>query len=675
KNQKNYEWLILSSDLCESCLINWSLEGDVLGKTKGSNLTDLKFNHPLWSLGKNFQRHSKIIPASYVDLTSGTGIVHAAPAHGLDDFLSCKSNGLLDSEIISLVKANGCYVDQLPIFGGMHISKANQEIIKELKGCGSLLSQKDYDHSTMHCWRHKTPIIFRATNQWFVSMDKKNKISEKSLRQLAIDGIKSTKFYPEWGKSRLESMIKQRPDWTISRQRHWGVPIPFFIDNKSDELHPETPKLLEKIAKLVEKGGIEAWQNLKINDFLGDSDAKKYSKCSDTLDVWFDSGATHQTVIKKSHRNDMKFPADLYLEGSDQHRGWFHSSLLSSCMLNEVPPYQALLTHGFVVDGNGKKMSKSIGNVISPQEISNSLGADILRLWVASSDYSRELNISKIILDRVVEAYRRIRNTMAFLLGNLKDFNSCKDRIDVEKLNEIDKYMIIITGDLQRKVLKDYETYNFHAATSKITNFCTEDLGSFYLDILKDRLYINPRDSHVRRSAQTGIWYITNTLIELLYPSLSFTAYEAWGIFSEQTSCKNKSILFSRRSTELPLIGNERNIHKQWSKLRSIRSVVLKSIEDQRSKGLIGSSLEASVKINCAESISKDLRNFLVELKFIFIVSKVSVLVKENCSEDFYEVLVSKVVDKKCVRCWHRNSSVGSSFDHPELCDRCLKFI
>ena len=674
-NRFNLDWMILANNLYRSCLEKWKLKAIIIGTTKGSELKNIEFRHPMWMKDKYFQRLSKIIPAEYVKCEEGTGIVHAAPAFGLDDFLTCKSDGLDDENILSIVKANGCYVDKLPLFGGLHIWKANSEIVLSLESANTLLSKNNFQHSTMHCWRHKTPIIYRATNQWFVSMDKKIVNNNMSLRQLALDGINATKFYPEWGKSRLSSMISQRPDWTISRQRHWGVPIAFFINNETNLPHPNTGKFLEIIAALVEKNGIEAWENLQVQDFLNKEESEKYSKSKDTLDVWFDSGATHQTVIKFSHKDSLSFPADLYLEGSDQHRGWFHSSLLSSCMVNKVPPYKALLTHGFVVDGEGKKMSKSIGNVISPQEICNSLGADILRLWVASSDYTRELNISKVILDRVVEAYRRIRNTIAFLLGNLNNFYHDSDSISVNELKEIDQYMINLTSDLQKKVLIDYQNYNFHSATAKITQFCSEDLGAFYLDILKDRLYISPEKSHLRRSAQTSLYHITQTLIKLLYPTLPFTAYESWEVFLEQTRHKESSPLFSQKWTSLPIPENKNLITENWDKLRTIRSKVLKSIEEERSSGVIGSSLEASIKIIATANNFKMLKIYSDDLKYFFIVSEVKLELNHQANDIPVIIKVSKINAIKCHRCWHRNATVGSSSVHPNLCSRCIDFI
>lgn len=674
-NQYKLDWLIIADNLYESCLSRWGLEATLIGKAKGTELKALQFKHPLWVANKNFQRFSKIIPADYVELNAGTGIVHAAPAYGLDDFLSCKSDGLTDENILSIVKANGCYVDGFPIFGGLHIWKANNKIILELENCKTLISKNNFSHSTMHCWRHKSPIIFRATNQWFVAMDKSIDAQDTTLRKLALDGVEATKFYPEWGKNRLANMISQRPDWTISRQRHWGVPIPFFIDINTNLPHPNTAELLEKIAVLVENYGIEAWEDLKVEDFLGEEEAKKYSKSKDTLDVWFDSGATHQTVIKSSHRNSLRFPADLYLEGSDQHRGWFHSSLLSSCMLNGTPPYKALLTHGFVVDGDGKKMSKSIGNVISPQKICDTFGADILRLWVASSDYTRELHISQTILDRVVEAYRRIRNTITFLLGNLNGFNFENDSITVNELHEIDRYMILMVEDLQDQVLDDYKNFNFHSATTRIINFCSEDLGSFYLDILKDRLYVSPEKSHMRRSAQTGLWYISHTLIKLLYPTLTFTAFESWEIFLEQTSYKNSGSLFSQKWTSLPSVEKKNLILNRWSEVRKIRSIVLKSIEKERANGKIGSSLEAIVKIQSEPKVNRILEHLLDDLKYIFIVSEVKLYVSDTLGDFPFTVQVSKAEAEKCVRCWHRNISVGNSDLHPNLCTRCIEFI
>src|SRR5665213_3501741 len=466
----------------------------------------IAFRHP-W-----IDRDSPVYLGDFVTLEQGTGIVHSSPAYGIDDFNTCRHYGLSDDDLQKPVQGDGRYAADMPLFGGMMIWDANPKIVAQLESVGALLHVEPYRHSYMHCWRHKTPIIYRATTQWFAGMDEvpgyRGVKPAQSLRSLALAGIEATRFFPSWGKARLNGMIANRPDWTLSRQRQWGVPLPFFVDRASDALHPDTPALLELAASRVAQGGIETWFAATYEDF--GVDETRYRKLSDTLDVWFDSGSTHQTVMGGpdgrirhlgSHPDATGFPADLYLEGSDQHRGWFHSSLLVSCMLNGVPPYKALLTHGFTVDGSGRKMSKSKGNVVAPQKVSDTLGAEILRLWVAATDYSGDLSISDEILKRVVESYRRIRNTLRFLMANTSDFDAAADALDAASLLEIDRYAIAQAQAVMTAAQRDYTDYQFHLAVQRLLNYCSEDLGGFYLDVLKDRLYTTPKGSHARRSS------------------------------------------------------------------------------------------------------------------------------------------------------------------------------
>ncbi|HEX8955821.1 MAG TPA: isoleucine--tRNA ligase [Burkholderiaceae bacterium] len=523
--------LLLAKDLVEDCLKRYGLEGKVVATTKGEALSLINFKHPLSSADPGYDRFSPVYLGDYVTLDTGTGIVHSSPAYGLDDFISCKAHGMKDDEILMPVMGDGKYASWLPFFAGMTIWEASKPICAKLEEVGSLFKLVMFDHSYMHCWRHKTPIIYRATSQWFAGMDVTPKGGGPTLRETALRGIEETAFFPSWGKARLHGMIANRPDWTLSRQRQWGVPMAFFIHKETGELHPRTQELLEQVAKRVEQGGIEAWQALDPKELLGD-DAEHYVKNKDTLDVWFDSGTTHQTVLRGSHAEQSHFPADLYLEGSDQHRGWFHSSLLTSAMLNGCAPYKALLTHGFVVDGDGKKMSKSIGNTVAPQKIADTLGAEILRLWVAATDYSGELSISDEILKRVTESYRRIRNTLRFLLANTSDFDPKKDALPLEQLSEIDRYAVVRMASLQEEVLGHFEVFEYHPVVAKLQMYCSEDLGGFYLDILKDRLYTCGTTSKARRSAQTAIWHITHALLRLMAPILSFTAEEAWSFFA-----------------------------------------------------------------------------------------------------------------------------------------------
>src|SRR5204862_2019309 len=500
--------LILAAELQEKCLARYKLSGMTLASCKGNALENIRFQHPF------YERRAPVYLGEYVTLDTGTGIVHSAPAYGVEDFDACRRYGQKDEDILTPVMGDGKFAASLPLFGGLSIWDANAKIIAELEKRGALLHKEDYVHSYMHCWRHKTPVILRARTQWFVAMDKapKGEMGGSSLRETALRGIEATEFYPAWGKARLHGMIANRPDWTLSRQRQWGVPMPFFLHRETGALHPRTQELLEEVAKRVEKDGIEAWQAVTAEELLG-AEAAQYEKGRDTLDVWFDSGSTHFTVLRGSHRAESAFPAQLYLEGSDQHRGWFHSSLLVSCMLDGVPPYKALLTHGFTVDGTGRKMSKSLGNIVAPEKVSNTLGAEIIRLWAASTDYSGELSISDEILKRVVESYRRLRNTLRFLLANTSDFAATQRAVPVAQMVEIDRYALALTAEMQKAVAADYASYQFHLVSQRLQTFCSEDLGAFYLDILKDRLYTCQADSAARRSAQTALWPITPGLV------------------------------------------------------------------------------------------------------------------------------------------------------------------
>src|SRR5690606_22041339 len=470
--------LIVAEELVKSCLEQWGLSGQVVATATGEALNLIEFNHPLAHVDAGYQRRSPVYLGDYVTLDSGTGVVHSAPAYGIEDFISCKAHGMKDDDMLTPVMGNGHYAENLPLFGGQMIWKANPQIVEALQNAGTLLKTEQHPHSYMHCWRHKTPIIYRATSQWFAGMDKENN-SGRTLREMALEAIDNTEFYPSWGRARLHAMIANRPDWTLSRQRQWGVPMAFFVHKETGELHPRTPELMEQVAERIEKSGIEAWQNLDPRDLLGD-EADLYEKNRDTLDVWFDSGTTHATVLggkdhttHGSHADKLQWPADLYLEGSDQHRGWFHSSLLTGCMLYGRAPYKALLTHGFVVDGNGRKMSKSLGNIIKPQEIADKMGAEIMRLWAASTDYSGELSISDEILKRVVEGYRRIRNTLKFLLGNLADFDVTQHAVPVDQLTEIDRYALQMTADMQAELLENYKRYEFHPIVARLQTFCS----------------------------------------------------------------------------------------------------------------------------------------------------------------------------------------------------------
>jgi isoleucyl-tRNA synthetase len=648
--------LILAAELRASALERYGLEGKVLGACRGIALDRMRFRHPF------YDRVSTVFLGEYVTLDAGTGIVHSAPAYGLEDYDSCKRAGMTNDEILTPVQGDGRFAESLPFFGGMNVWKANPEIVAKLAEVGCLMNSAEIVHSYMHCWRHKTPIIYRATTQWFVGMDRQPNEGE-TLRTAALAAIDATEFFPSWGKARLHAMIANRPDWCVSRQRNWGVPIPFFLHKESGEPHPRTLELLEEVAKRVAQGGIGAWFALDAKELLG-AEAAQYDKMSDTLDVWFDSGTTHWSVMRGSHEADCGYPADLYLEGSDQHRGWFHSSLLTGCAIDGRAPYKGLLTHGFVVDGKGMKMSKSKGNVVAPQQVSDTLGAEILRLWTASTDYSGELTISKEILDRVVEVYRRLRNTLKFLLANTADFDALTQMLPVAQWLEIDRYALALTQDLQEACLAAYERYEFHKVVQALQNFCAEDLGAFYLDILKDRLYTSATDARARRSAQSALWHIVQSITRLMAPILSFTAEEIMAVQGQP------SVMLTTWHT-LPALAEKSALATRWQSLRALRAEVLKKIEDVRSAGGIGSSLQAEVEIQAAGETHELLASLGDDLKFVLICSKVT-LGKLGAGETVVTVTPSQ--QKKCARCWHWRADVGQhahAAEHPELCGRC----
>ncbi len=640
--------LILAAELQQACLERYKLSGRPLASCKGTALENIRFRHPF------YDRTVPVYLGDYVTLDAGTGIVHSAPAYGVEDFDSCRRYGMKDDEILTPVMGDGRFAASLPLFGGIMVWDANAKILESMEERGVLFARESYTHSYMHCWRHKTPVILRATTQWFASMDKP--VGGESLRATALRGIDSTEFFPSWGQARLHGMIANRPDWTLSRQRQWGVPMPFFLHRETGKLHPRTPELLEQVAKQVEKGGIEAWQSITVESLLG-PEAANYEKSRDTLDVWFDSGSTHFTVMRGSHKDDTAFPADLYLEGSDQHRGWFHSSLLVSCMLDGVAPYKSLLTHGFVVDGEGRKMSKSKGNVIAPQQVSSSLGAEILRLWVASTDYSGELFISNEILKRVVESYRRVRNTLRFLLANTADFDAVKHALPVAGMVEMDRYAIAMAARMQEEVTEYYARYQFHLVAQKLQAFCSEDLGAFFVDLLKDRLYTCKADAPARRSAQTALYHITHSLVELMAPILSFTAEELWQVF---TGKKDDSVFFHTWH-ELPRPADGEELLAKWQRLRELRDPVRKSIEALRAEGKVGSSLQAEVDFHAEGRDYEILTSLGNELKFVMLTSAARV------HRGAFAVEVSASPHPKCERCWHYSPDVNEE----GLCGRC----
>ncbi len=694
--------LLLAQERVDTCLTSWGMQGKVIATCKGAALDHIAFCHPF------YDRLSPVYLGDYVTLDTGTGIVHSAPAYGIEDFLSCRENGVKDTEVLTPVMGDGKYVESLPEFGGLSIWDANPKIVEHMRAHGSLFKAEKFQHSYMHCWRHRTPIIYRATNQWFAGMDVKPVGPAQSsgfgeaggarptLRETALQAVSDTKFFPEWGQARLHAMIANRPDWTLSRQRQWGVPMAFFIHRETGALHPRTSELLEAVAQRVAQGGIEAWQTLNPVDLLGD-EAKDYVKNPDTLDVWFDSGTTHETVLRGSHAAELKFPADMYLEGSDQHRGWFHSSLLTSSMINGRAPYNELLTHGFVVDQNGRKMSKSLGNVVAPQKVCDSLGAEILRLWVAATDYSGELALSDEILKRVTETYRRIRNTLRFLLANTADFDASKDAVPLEQMTEIDRYAVAMTREMAAKVVAAYDRYEFHVVMQLLQGFCSEDLGGFYLDVLKDRLYTCGKTSTARRSAQTALHHITQQLVRLMAPVLSFTAEEVWATLYPNTAGKDvteASVFFEVFNDPLPAPADEAALVGRWKLLREIRSKVSQTLEQVRGKGGIGASLQADVYLAATGTLLESIRAFGEELKFALITSSVTVLDFDAAPEkqvltrvrgstsggadectvagQKLDIVVVPSSATKCDRCWHYRSDVGTDAAHAGFCARCI---
>ncbi|HAT1866724.1 isoleucine--tRNA ligase [Legionella pneumophila] len=649
-------YYIVATDLVESAMARYVISHyKTLGSAKGRVFEHFKLQHPF------YKRQVPVVLAEHVTTESGTGCVHTAPAHGPDDYLVGQTYRL---PLINPVMANGCFAEDVELFAGLSVLKANEDILTVLSERGVLLANESIRHSYPHCWRHKSPMIFLATPQWFISMDKSN------LRQAIVNEIEKVNWVPDWGKARISNMVENRPDWCISRQRSWGTPMPLFVHKTTRELHPDTLELIEKVAVMIEKSGIDAWFDLDGSELLGD-DAKHYDKITDTMDVWLDSGISHFSVLK--HNNDLDFPADVYFEGSDQHRGWFNSSLTTAVAMYGVAPYKTVLTHGYTVDAEGKKLSKSKGNYVALDKLVNQHGADILRLWVASTDYRHEVSISEEIIKRNADAYRRIRNTARFLLANLFDFNPVSDCIDAKELLELDRWALKRCQLLQEEIIAAYENYHFHLIYQKIHNFCAVDMGSFYLDLIKDRQYTTAKDSTARRSCQTAMYHMVKAFTIWLAPILSFTAEEIWQTIPGNN---NESVFIEHWYDAWPTIDAVNM--DDWEQLHIIRDEVNKALEETRQRGEIGSALAAEVTVYADDKVLPKLTRLGEELRFLLITSgaKASPINQSpkglSVTDCGVSIQVIASAHEKCARCWHRRADVGQNQEHPELCLRCV---
>ena len=655
----NAELLLVAEALRESVTKRAGItDYAVVGQCKGAALENLALQHPLYA------RQVPVILGEHVTTDAGTGAVHTAPAHGQDDFVVGQKYGL---DVYNPVAANGTYIEGTELFAGQHVFKANEQVIAALQERGSLLHNESYEHSYPHCWRHKSPIIFRATPQWFISM------KQGGLLDKAMAEVDAVNWMPGWGRARIESMMGERPDWCISRQRTWGAPIALFVHKESAELHPRTPELIEQIAERVEQGGIQAWFDLDAAELLGD-EAQSYDKVADTLDVWFDSGVTHYAVL--AQREELAFPADLYLEGSDQHRGWFQSSMLTSVAAQGCAPYKSVLTHGFTVDANGRKMSKSLGNVVAPQEVMNKLGADILRLWVAATDYRNEMTVSDEIFKRTADSYRRIRNTARFLLANMAGFEPGEHALASDEMLALDKWIVHRAAVLQDELLAAYDAYQFHVVYQKLHNFCVLELGGFYLDIIKDRQYTTPENSQSRRSAQTALYHIAEALTRWIAPILSFTADELWQVLPGE----HQGPVFAAEWYQgLQKLSDDDEMGDAfWQRVQSVKTAVNKVLENARNEGIVGGSLQAEVTLFCDDELIETLSALGDELRFVLITSSAMLAPISAANEaettelEGLQVRVGASEGMKCTRCWHYREDVGQSTTHPELCFRCI---
>ncbi|NRB39874.1 MAG: isoleucine--tRNA ligase [Pseudomonadales bacterium] len=660
--ENDSEYLILAQALYEACLKRWGVEEDykLVATVQGQVLENIALEHPF--NGKQVP----IILGDHVTIEAGTGAVHTAPGHGVDDFNVGKKYGL---EVYNPVGANGVYLEDTPQFAGQHVMKANPVIVTLLEETGKLVKFEEIEHSYPHCWRHKTPIIFRATPQWFISMH------QKDLLQTALDEVEKVEWMPSWGRARIDGMMNERPDWCVSRQRTWGVPITLFVHKQTADLHPDSQALLETVADKIEQEGIEAWFELEVEDLLGD-DAVNYEKVTDTLDVWFDSGVSHAAVLT---RPDLQFPADLYLEGSDQHRGWFQSSLLTSVAVNGVAPYKQVLTHGFTIDESGRKMSKSLGNVIPPQKVMNDLGADVLRLWVAATDYRNEMTVSDNNFKRMGDSYRRIRNTARFMLSNLDGFDPTTNKVEFDDMLALDRWIVGKAYDLQNEITAAFTEYSFHNVYQKIHHFCVLELGGFYLDIIKDRQYTTQTNSLARRSAQTALYHLVEALTRWVAPILSYTAEELWQFIPGE---RGDSVFLATWYDGLaPLPESLQRGENFWQTVLEIKTAVNKALEAQRKEGNVGSSLSAEVVLYCDEKLQPVLSLLENELRFVLITSTAEVKPLSEAADamdtevEGLKLGVNASKYEKCERCWHHREDVGSHSGHETICGRCVDNI
>ena len=665
--------LVVAAALADTVAARYGLdEATVLGHAKGARLEKLQLQHPLYA-----ERQLPVILGEHVSADDGTGAVHTAPGHGAEDFAVGRAYGLVDkfpANVLNPVDARGVYLPGTPLVEGQHIWKANDVLVDMLRGNGHLLAFEEIEHSYPHCWRHKTPVAFRATPQWFISMHK------EQLREHALSAIDTVEWIPSWGRERIAGMVEGRPDWCISRQRVWGVPIALFVHKATHEPHPRSVELLEQVAERVAEGGIEAWEALDPAELLG-AEADDYEKVTDVLDVWFDSGVTHYAVLDKRkalQQGDADSRTVMYLEGSDQHRGWFQSSLLTSVAMHDRAPYQRVLTHGFAVDADGRKMSKSVGNVVAPQKVMDTLGADVLRLWVAAADYRNEMSVSETILKRVSDSYRRIRNTGKFLLGNLYDFNPATDLLPVAECLPLDQWAIQEACDVQAVVTAAYDRQDFSQVAQSIQNFCSNEMGALFLDIIKDRLYTMPAGSHGRRSAQSAMYHITEAMVRWMGPILAFTAEEIWQLLPGE---RDASVLFETWYQELESNQGSDARRSWWNGLLALRSATARVLEEMRQGNDIGSSLQAEVTLYVDDELLQRYSDAADELRFLFITSELVLAPLTDRPEQAVRlelegveawVLAQATEHEKCVRCWHRRADVGSHAEHPQLCGRCI---